>query len=74
MSNLVELMLSAYLSGRGKYLESNMERVLSVVKEHIGEVAMVCPRCSGRGGNFSDEVNCICHGTGVIARTESRKK
>jgi hypothetical protein len=75
--NLVELMASrlmdfdtglieSYKDADGWEKEIFKERsrmLLSVVKEHIGEVAQTCFCCYGGGCN-------ICKGYGVIARTE----
>ena len=83
--NLVELMEQTYRSQKtrdGYYCGYPIEvckQLLSVVKEHIGEVAEVCPDCNGTGyiyspneveGIFGQDICHICNGTGVIARTE----
>lgn len=71
MSNLVELIEEKLDDGKGFCLDElssvMADRILSVVKEHIGEVAEVCPACwdSGIKNRCS-----LCHGDGVIARTE----
>jgi hypothetical protein len=56
------------------------EKMLKVVKEHIGEVAEVCPECKGSNGGIFPKIKgqvsidiakCNrCNGLGVIARTE----
>jgi hypothetical protein len=46
--------------------------ILSCVKEHIGEVAEVCPDCVGEGIVDQEFIkSCgLCKGYGVTARTE----
>ena len=53
------------------------EQLLTLVKEHIGEVAERCPECEGSGNLHKPNqgqlayYSCLkCKGTGVIARTE----
>ena len=85
MSNLVELMAKAcelryidrnmtYCPDRSKVVPTvdmlkDAECMLSVVKEHIGEVARVCPRCDGGRLIFFDKCP-LCLGVKIIARTE----
>ena len=79
MSNLVELMAKKYLFAvrNGCNSKGGMRDALSVVKEHIGEVAEVCPECGGDGFSKTSRFvsgqpcPCIyCKGLGLIARTE----
>ena len=72
--NLVELMVNAACSycGEGN-IENKMKVALEVVKEHIGEVAEVCPECQGGGmvNESEQRIECsTCKGSGVIARTD----
>ena len=55
----------------------DIEFMLSVVKEHIGLLAQVCPECEGSGNLHKPNpgqlayYSCLkCKGSGVIARTE----
>jgi len=76
MSNLVELMAKAIQEHGYQSLDGDMRLVLSVVKEHIGEVAQICPKCNGSGCKYNDfnghyGGNCeTCGGKRIIARTE----
>ena len=82
--NLVELM-AAYLKKWHNYdfndWTDEASDLLNIVKEHISEVAEVCPECGGSGlkvytpkGISGQQVvgqECFnCKGSGVIARTE----
>ena len=85
--NLVELMAKAVES---PCMPTNPEwiafRMLKVVKEHIGEVAQMCPDCekgmtSWKDGRsvFKDGKHIMhkcnkCKGLGVIARTDEGSK
>ena len=88
MKNLVELMakeVAWWSHSEDEIWEEDRRfaiKLLSVVKEHIGEVAQVCPRCNGskyyqfQTNDIEDMINpplveCdVCGCTGVIARTE----
>ena len=80
--NLVELM-AAYLKKWHNYdftdWTDEASDLLNIVKEHIGEVAEVCPDCGGTGYRYSpNDIEGVCgqepchrcHSSGVIARTE----
>jgi hypothetical protein len=77
--NLVELMKHTYLdscikhSQKGDCIKFALNDVLSVVKEHIGEVAQICPCVHGWATVGKLEINkhCLnCKGTGIITRTD----
>lgn len=86
--NLVELMASKFSSQwdnpnfppQVKADQRRLaEKMLSVVKEHIGEVAEVCKACNGSGASFEFDAEtntpsrgtCSkCLGKRLIARTE----
>lgn len=70
MSNLVEL-VAKYLNKWHKSNDTDWTDeaydLLNIVKEHIGEVAEVCPFCFKCGF----DKNChYCHGSGVVARKD----
>lgn len=78
--NLVELMAKAH--PHVEHVTQNEIDVaiemLSVVKEHIGEIAEVCPECEGQkqiGNEYTEYKTCKnCKGIGVIARTDGGGK
>ena len=65
---IVEEMREAWRS-----LKPSMENVLSVVKKHIGEIAMVCPECRHEG-DIGIRSKCICRGSGVVPKEASDVK
>jgi hypothetical protein len=80
--NLVELM-AKYIRSNNRDLfedpfdtcpEKVAKEALSVVKEHIGLVAEVCPECRGEGMHFQHGVMKDCpeckNNCGIIARME----
>ena len=76
--NLVELMVKCCCLGRTK--EDACAEMLKVVKEHIGEVAEVCPECKGSGNLHKPNPGqlayypCLkCKGSGVIWREQDAK-
>lgn len=74
--DLVELMANSYTDKLPKILRLDIAtQMLSVVKEHIGEVACVCNYCSGDGEIWNGQNVKICkncNGSCVIARTEAK--
>ena len=70
--NLVELMAKCLSNvAVGDLAKDIADDMLSVVKEHIGEVAEVC-HCTRHALATGIDISagCECGGTGIIARTE----
>ncbi len=58
MSNLVELMANTRLPYHTFINKESCKILLSVVKEHIGLAAMICPECNGSGKYYKPHGYC----------------